>query len=137
MKTKTSLEVIQELLSIHTSRIEMVEKCSGKDLSEDTKMKLSSAKQQSEKYTKALMIELSKFGDAVSSTVDNQNEYQEMYKGVLGKFDGMTPQEIEHAFQSLETALKNIYQNILQTQTDLPTSAQEILVKQNSGIKMK
>lgn len=115
----------------------MVEKCSGKDLTEDAKMTLISAKQQSEKYTKDLMIELSKFGDAASSSVDNQNEYQVMYKSVLGKIDGMTPQETDKTFQSLESALKKFYQNILETQTDLPASAHEMLVNQNSGIKMR
>lgn len=135
--TKTPLEITQELIAIHTTRMEIAEKFSKKALTPDAKTSLALAKQQSEKYTKELMIELSNFGDGVMSSVGNQNEYQVMYKNVLGKIDTMSPQESQQTFQSLETALKNMYQAILKTQTDLPTSLQEILSNQDNDIMRK
>ena len=98
MKIKPPVEIIQELIAIHTTRIEMVEKFNGKALIPDVKTSFKSAKQQSEKYTEELMSELSNFGDAVMGSVNNENEYQVMYKNVLGKIDAMTPQEAEHTF---------------------------------------
>lgn len=137
MTTKTPIETTQELIAIHTTRMEIVEKYSRKTFSPDAKTRMALAGQQSEKYTKELMIELSKFGDGVMSSVDNQNEYQVIYKNVLGKINTMTIQEAQQTFQSLETALKNIYQAILKTQTDLPVSLREILSKQDNGIMLK
>ena len=135
MKIKPPVEIIQELIAIHTTRIEMVEKFNGKALTPDVKTSFKSAKQQSEKYTEELMSELSNFGDAVMTSVDHQNEYQVMYKNVLGKIDAMTPQEAEHTFQSLETALKNIYQSILKAERDLSAPLQEMLSNQANGIE--
>jgi len=137
MTTKTPIETTQELIAIHTTRMELVEKYSGRTFSPDTKTRLALAGQQSEKYSKELMIELSKFGDGVMSSVDNQNDYQVIYKNALGKIDTMTTQDAQQIFQSLETALKNIYQAILKTQTDLPVSLREILSKQDNVIMRK
>lgn len=134
MKTKTPLEITQELIAIHTTRIEMVEKCIGKAMTPDVKVRFTSAKHQSEKFTKELMTELANFGDAVMSSVDNQNEYQAGYKRVLGKIDAMSPQQTDQAFQKLEASLKNIYETFLKTPA-LPTSLQEILSSQDTLIK--
>lgn len=135
MKIKAPVEIIQELIAIHTTRIEMVEKCTDKAFTPAAKTSFKSAKQQSKKYTAELMSELSNFGDAVMASVDHQNEYQVMYKNALGKIDTMTPQEAEHTFQSLELALKNIYESILETKADLPIVLQEMLSKQAKGIE--
>lgn len=135
LKIKSPVEIIQELIAIHTTRIEMVEKCEEKALTPAVKTSFKSAKQQSKKYTEELLSELSNFGDAVMASVDHQNEYQVMYKNVLGKIDAMAPQEAEHTFQSLEIALKNIYESILETKADLPAALQEMLSKQAKSIE--
>lgn len=129
-QTKTPVQIIQELIAVHTSRIELVQKCEGKSLVPDVAGKLASARQQSETYTAALLSELSEFGDAVMASVDNQNEYQVMYKNALGQLDAMTPREAEQTFLSLEEALKNIYRAMLQTGSELPASLQELVSKQ-------
>lgn len=137
MTTKTPVEIIQEFIAIHTTRQEMVEKCEGKEFSPDVKTNLQSAEKQSEKYNQELLSELSNFGDAVMAGADNQNEYQVTYKNALGKIDAMTPQETEQTFHSLEIVLKNIYRTVLETQTNLPASLQEILHIQADDINAK
>lgn len=135
MKTKTPLEITQELIAVHTSRLELVEKLMGKGVALEGPERFTSATRQSEKFTKELMIELSNFGDAAMSSVDNQNEYQAGYKDILGKIDAMSPEDGEQAFQKLETSLRNIYQAFLKTSTALPTSLQEILSSQDTEIR--
>lgn len=132
---KTPVQIIQELLAIYTSRIELVQKCEGKSLATEVAAKFASAKQQSETYTAELMTELSEFGDAVMASVDNQNEYQTMYKNVLPELDAMTSEEAAGTFERLEAALQKMYQTILQTETQLPTSLQDMLTKQAESLK--
>ncbi len=135
--TKTPVQIIQELISVHTNRIEMVQKCEGKPFAPNVAARLASAKQQSEQYTAELMNELSLFGDAVMASVDHQNEYQRMYKNVLGNIDALTPQEAEQTFQSLEAALQHIYQTIVETETELPDSLAELLRTQTKGLEAR
>lgn len=136
IQTKTPVQIVQELIAIHTDRIELVQKCEGKSIAPDIRSMLTSAKQQSEKYTAELMNELSEFGDAVMASVDHQNDYQVMYKSVLGQLDSMPPTETEQTFRLLEETLKSVYQTVLQTGVELPASLQEIISKQENNLEL-
>lgn len=133
-QTKTPVQIIQELIAVHTSRIEIGQKFEAKSPSLATAGAIALAKQQSDRFTAELMNELSGFGDAVMATVDNQNEYQQLYKSVLGKLDSMTPYEAEQTFKSLEVALKHVYITLLEAGKELPASLQEIINQQASAL---
>ncbi|MEO6721868.1 MAG: hypothetical protein ABIN67_15980 [Ferruginibacter sp.] len=125
---KTPIQVIQEIIAIHTTRKEVVQK-----LKEFTSRidGLPAAEKQSDEFIAALLNELSNYGDGVSPMVDRDNEYQQTWKNALSTIDTATVDEQKELFLSMEKKLKEFYNDILKTQKDLPPSTIEILHKQN------
>jgi hypothetical protein len=132
--TKTPVEVIQELIAIHTTRKDAVEKLTAKKPPNAEVAKLRSAAQQSDEFIAELMNELSNYGDAVMANVDRENEYQEIWKRSLGTIDSISPMEGEQTFQAMESALKKMYEHTLEANSDLPVSVAEILNRQLSKL---
>lgn len=132
--TKTPVEIIQQLIAIHTTRKEAVDKLKTLQLTGTTGDTLTAAAQQSDEFIAEWMSELSTYGDAVMASVDREDEYQGIWKGALGKMDSMTQQEGEQTFHSLEDSLKRVYQDTIQSHTDLPASVAEILNSQSGKL---
>lgn len=130
-QTKTPVEIVQELIAIHTTRKEAVAKLK---LSESSNAQAATADQQSDQFIAALMNELSTFGDAVQSEAGRENDYQTTYKKMLAEIDTMSTQQHEQTFQELEEKLKAVYQTILETKNDLPESLQKILTEQKEQL---
>ena len=129
-QTKTPVNLVQELIAIHTTRKEAVEKFSGQENPENLTSDLTAAGQQSDKFIAELMSELSNFGDAVQAEVDRENDYQLTWKNTLGAIDTMNEQEKSRTFEQMEQNLKKFYQTMLDTSTELPVSLQDILQRQ-------
>jgi ABC-type transporter MlaC component len=129
-QNKTPVEIVQELIAIHTTRKEVVDKLKEKQVTGNGTGELSAITQQSDQFITELMNELSNFGDAVQGDVDRENEYQVICKKALANIDTISPQEYQRTFEALEQSLKKIYENILNTASELPASFQEILTKQ-------
>ena len=130
--TKTPVQITQELIALHTTRKEVVEKMTAKELSGDLKEKLLSAAKQSDEFISSLMNELSNYGDGVSPMVERDNEYQQTWKNALAKIDTASPDQLQDIFLSLEDLLRKFYETIFSTQADLPQSLEEMLQKQSS-----
>lgn len=130
-QTKTPVEIVQELIAIHTTRKEAVEKLK---LSATEGTRAKTATGQSDQFIAALMNELSTFGDAVQSEAGRENDYQTTYKNMLAEIDTMSPQQQEQAFQELEEKLKAVYQTLLETKADLPESLQTLLAEQKEQL---
>lgn len=132
--TKTPVETIQELLAIHTTRKDVVEKLKAKQLADAEAAKLTSAAEQSDEFIAELMNELSNYGDAVMANVNHENQYQELWKNSLETIDTLSTQQSVQTFQSMENCLKKMYQDTLEANSDLPVSMSEILNMQLSKL---
>lgn len=126
----TPVEIVQQLIAIHTTRKEAVEVLAGKNAEQELTAKLSSSAQQSDAFISELMGELSNYGDGVAAGVDRENEYQMMWKETMGKMDSLQPNEYAQTFRNMEESLQRMYKTIIDTKADLPASLQEILTRQ-------
>lgn len=127
---KTPVEVVQELLAVHTTRKEVMEKTMGNGAAAGLASRAQAAAAQSDAAIAALMAELSQFGDAVSASVNRENPYQETYKQSLDTLNAPDAAATGVAFQNLEEALHATYKDVIDAQTDLPQSLQELIQKQ-------
>ena len=134
LQTKTPVQIIQELITIHTTRIEVIDKFQARVNDSSLSDNLLKAKMQSELFVSQLMSELSNFGDSIMASVDSEDEYQLACKNVFGEINEMEPPQIEAKFLALETVLKNTYAGILTTKINLPESVQVVLVKQEGAL---
>ncbi len=132
-QNKTALDIIQELIAIHTTRKDVVEKLSAKQEQKDQSV-LMPAKEQSDRFTTELLTELSTFGDAVQDSSDRDNEYQQIWKNELNNIDSMQPQDAAVIFDKLENALKHIYDTVMETK-ELPDSLVEVLSSQKEELQ--
>ncbi len=133
-QNKTPVEIVQELIAIHTTRKEVVDKLKQIQVTGNVADKLQGIIKQSDQFISELMNELSNFGDAVPGEVNRENEYQVMWKNALINVDTMNPQEGEQIFQALENSLKKMYHDILDKVSELPASLQEIVTKQEAKL---
>lgn len=127
---KTPVEIVQELIAIHTTRKEAVDKLTTKTPGKELSAKLSASAQQSDQFIAELMSELSNYGDSIKDGVDRENEYQLRWKDTISNIDGMNPDESNQAFEKLEDSLRQFYTGINETGTELPASLQEMLTRQ-------
>lgn len=134
IQNKTPIDILQELITIHTSRIDVAEKLTKKQVAESLIKKLSAAKQQSHQFTSELMNELSGFGDAVHDGSALESEYEMIWKNTVGNIDAINAGDDVPVFAELEDSLKKIYQNILQEKTGLPDSIRELLAIQSGKL---
>ena len=88
-QSKTPVEIVQELIAIHTTRKEVVDKLKEIPVTGNVADKLPGIIKQSDQFISELMNELSNFGDAVQGSVDRDNEYQEIWKKGLQNIDAM------------------------------------------------
>ena len=116
--SQTPVQAIQELVAIHSTRIELAEKLLEKDLPGNLAVKLEKIKKQSQDFTTELMGELSNFGDAVMGSVDNNNPYQTRYKETLANMDQIEKDETDKLVNSFEETLKSIYQGYADNTSD-------------------
>lgn len=131
---KTPVEIVQELIAIHTTRKEAVDKLTTKAPGEELTAKLSTSAQQSDRFIAELMDELSNYGDSVQAGVDRENEYQVLWKETLSNIDGMNQEEYRQVFEKLEDSLHQFYAGIKETGTELPASLQEIVTNQAEAL---
>ena len=137
MKTqsKTPVDIIQELILIHTTRMEACSKLQAKQLDDHFKSRVNNATEQSKHFIKALMNELSNFGDAVKADVSSDNEYHKLYKEMLATFDTENTQGLIQLSNSMEESLKTTYLHIIESRQEFSASLMELLNKQFSAIE--
>ena len=132
--TKTPVQIIQELIAVHSTRKEVAEKMMAKEPGGDMKERLLPAQKQSDEFIAALMSELSNYGDGVSPMAERDNEYQRAWKDALGKVDAASQEELQEIFMDLENKLKKFYEEVLASQADLPLPIEEMIKKQSSTL---
>ncbi len=131
-QNKTALDIVQELIAIHTTRKDAVDKLSVKSNAE-RKQVMASAKQQSDYFIEELLTELSTFGDLVQDSPDRDNEYQHLWKNELSNLESLTSEEAAGIFSKLESALKEIYSTVMETK-ELPETLMQILSSQKEQL---
>src|SRR4051794_5817761 len=122
---KTPVEVVQELIAVHTTRKEVTEKIKTTALPRDFEGVLSAAEKQSREFIKELLGELSNYGDGVMAAVERDDEYHKIWKDALLNIDFAPIEDRKKIFFDLEESLKKVYRDILEAQTDLPPAVTE------------
>ena len=124
---KTPVDILQELIVMHTTRIEFSNKMLGKEVDEDSKTIFHKIAQQSTVFIEALMNELSNFGDAVKADANRNNEYNKIYTNVLVDFDTADITKLKDSFDKMEEVLKNNYVDMIEANKELSASILQIL----------
>ena len=132
-QVKTPVQIVQELLALHATRLEAAERLKNKVAEEDATI-LTDAHQQSEKFTGELMNELSNYGDAALSGVAHDSDYQKEWTAAIGGIDTMDAQQALNIFRSMEKTLATIYTQYTQEETNLPATLQKLLTRQASEV---
>jgi aspartate/tyrosine/aromatic aminotransferase len=122
------VEITQKALGLLSTRKDICEKL----LTEKSGLskKLEITLEQSDRFIKQLMSELSNYGDAVSSEVSHDSDYQLRWKKELEKMTNTGSQHLENTFNDLEKSLQNEYKEMLENKDSLPESLKNILEKQ-------
>lgn len=131
---KTPVEVVQELIAVHTTRKEACQKLTANRTDEALARQVQEAAKQSDAAIAALMSELSQFGDAVGAEANRDNAYQELYKQSIDTLNAPDAAASAAVFQRLEDRLKTTYKEVIDTQTDLPQTLQELIQKQYGAL---
>jgi hypothetical protein len=126
--------LVQKLIAAHTTRKEAIEKISQR-AQPDLQNKLKHALLESDKCTEKLLSELSEYGDAVQSEVDRTDEYQTFWSKETSNIDKMDDAALLQTFQKSEQCLINLYQQIIDTNADLPTSLNDLIISQLNELK--
>lgn len=133
-KPYTAVQVLQELIAIHTIRVEAGERLQGIAPSPAFTSKLVAATQQSKGYISDLMEELSKFGDGVPADVDRDNPYHTLWVDELTHLDTMDSQDAEKLFTRMESSLPPLYSNYNASQSELPAAISSMLSHQSGEL---
>lgn len=132
---KSPVEIVQKLITVNTTRAEACERMEKNDASQDLQEKLKSSAAQSERFIKALLNELSQFGDAVQSEVDREDEYHEIWNKATKNIDTMDALALSETFKQAENSLVNIYSQILDSYPDLPLTLTDLITGQVNELK--
>lgn len=132
---KSPVEIVQKLIAIHTTRKEASEKMGNNSASLPLQGKLKAAAEQSDRFIKALLNELSQFGDAVQSEVNREDEYQQTWNNAMGNIDTIDASTLSETHQKLENTLLDIYSEIIDSYHDLPVSLNDLLISQVKELK--
>jgi hypothetical protein len=127
VELKTPVDILQELIVMHTTRIEFSNKMLGKEVDQDSKTTFHKIAQQSTVFIEALMNELSNFGDAVKADANRNNEYNKIYTNVLVDFDTADITKLKDSFDKMEEVLKNNYVDMIEANKELSASILQIL----------
>lgn len=132
---KSPVEIVQKLIAIHTTRKEASEKMGNNKASFPLEVKLKLAAEQSDRFIKALLNELSQFGDAVQSEVNRDDEYQETWKEAMVNIDTVDASSLSGTHQKLENTVLNIYSEIIDSHSGLPDTLNDLLISQVKELK--
>ena len=127
---KKPVDIVQELIAIHTTRIE----ASNRLESSIGAPTLNTLKNQSTHFISELMNELSNYGDAVTSATERDNEYQEIWTKSLSQLNSLSTNKSEGILNKMEENLKKIYSEILEDISALPEFALKIVSKQKMAL---
>lgn len=133
-QNKSAIEIIQELIAIHTTRKEVADKLLAMHENGSDKSMLLSTKQQSDDFINELLPELSNFGDAVHDSSPRDNEYQQTWKN-FGNATSMSAEESSDIFKRLEYTLKQVYQQLIDDDKELPASLSKLLSAQQQKLQ--
>lgn len=129
---KKPVGIIQELIAIHTTRVEVATRL----IIDELKPALQDIENQSKYFITSLMEELSNYGDAVQSVAERENDYQQIWTANLGKLNSLNENESKAILNNLELSLRNIYKEILLEDNALPDSLLQIIIKQQAALKI-
>ncbi len=127
---KSPVNIIQELLAIHTTRRDAYSKIKQETNDEQLKNKLNAAIVQSEQFIEELMSELSQFGDAVSGDVDRDNIFINTWKNSIDTVETMDKEELTNIVQNMEDSLQRYYKEFIDLPLEFSESMKEMLQRQ-------
>jgi hypothetical protein len=131
---KSAVNIIQELIAIHTTRKEAYSRMKDKTNDQQFNDKLSKALEQSGKASAALLNELSEFGDGVSGAVDLDIEFNNIWKNALNNFDSITTPELVSLYNNMEASLQRAYRHYIENGVELTDPLKDLLRRQSQMI---
>ena len=131
---KSPVNIVQELIAIHTTRMEAYKRIKEKVDDAGFTNSLNKCIEQSDRYSKELLDELSEFGDAVAAEVDQDVAFNNVWKNALKDFDGMDPAGLRSLFDAMEESLKKTYRQYNDIGVELTVRLKESLDKQSGEI---
>ena len=126
---KTAVQVVQELIAVHTTRREAAKKLL--ERVDDAQVpRYKKILEESDHAIKELMNELSQFGDAVSADVSRDYPYHQLWNKLLenqNESSGNTA--LQNGFEQMELLLDDRYKMELTEADHLPESLKELLLR--------
>lgn len=132
--TLSPAAVTQKVIAMQTTRKEVCQKLLSENVGKDFAEKLQNVLAQSHYFTDQLMNELSNYGDAVSSQIDRDADFEKMANKMMDSNNHNKETEKEVDFKIFEEKLIVIYRNILSDKNELPLSLGNMLESQLSKI---
>ena len=122
--------VTQKVIAMNTTMKEVCEKLLSENVGKDFAEILQKALDQSVHFTGHLMNELSNYGDAVSSQIDRDEDYEKMANKMMESNNDIKENETE--FKEFGKKFQDILRAILSDKNELPESLKKILEKELS-----
>ena len=123
--------VTQKVIAMNTTMKEVCQKLLSENVEKSFAEKLEKALDQSHHFTDQLMNELSNYGDAVSSQIDRDEDYEKMANKMMeSNNDSAEGKVIE--FEKFGERVQKIYRDILSDKNELPESLKIMLEDQLS-----
>ena len=131
---KTPVNVVQEIIAIHTNRKEAYQKMVDKTDNGKLKDAMQKYIAQSDRFIAALMNELSGFGDGVAGEVDMENDFNNTWRQHAQSADNFTGTQVSDLVNTLEQLLPQQYQNYTALNQEMPEPTRELLKKQQEEL---
>lgn len=127
------MSIIQELLAILTTRKEASAEIISRSVDSSNSNNMENVKDQSSRFIKDLMAELTQFGDGVSGDADRNNDYQNQWREAL-KSEEKEGNVLVNTFNSMEQTLLQFYRQILSEGNELQDSLKTLISNQEKEL---
>ncbi|MEO6820827.1 MAG: hypothetical protein ABI266_07885 [Ginsengibacter sp.] len=132
--TLSPASITQKVIALNTTMKEVCQKLLLENLDKSFGEKLEKKLAQINQFTDQLMNELSNYGDAVSSQINRDEDYEVMANAMMNSDNHDNSEVIKTDYEKLTGKLRDIYTNILSDKNELPASLRNILESQLAKI---
>lgn len=133
MEAKTSVNIIQDLLALHTEGKEAYSKLK-EDANDELSLKLEKGIHQSNDFTEQLLKELSKSGDGVSGEADRADKFYRIWKSYLENVTTSSNQQSNNIYWALEQSVNETYKELVGLPAAAGPSLNEVLYNQFAAL---
>jgi len=127
---KTPEQLIEDIAGVLNNRKELLDKISKKFAqAHDGHRSFAQYLRQTKNFQAALLHELSAYGDGLAGP-DPHNAYNDYWRTALKKWESINQPRLISFWRTLETLLRDMYDQTLQRGSILPATARQVLQEQ-------